>query len=207
MKITDVKPGKRKTFYIHIDGEFSFSAYADIVYKYSLNIGAEIDEEVLNSAKAEQNTLYAKNKALDILSRAGCSEKGLYKKLLEKGIDEKNAAEACEYAKKLGYIDDKKLLPDVCLHLLSDKGYGKARIINYLYTKGFERDMIKDALEGLKFDSTDEIIEQIKKSKTDFSDRKAVSKLYQKLLRKGFSFGEIKSAVAKFSDIEIEEEE
>lgn len=207
MKITDISSGKKKNFYIFIDGEFNFSAYADIVYKYSLNIGDEIDEETLNAAKEEQNILYANNKALDILSRAGCSEKGLYKKLTEKGIDEKNAADAVAYAKGLGFIDDEKLLPDICLHLLNDKGYGKIRIINYLITKGFERDMISAALEKLEFDSTDGIVEQIKKSKTDFSDRKAVSKLYQKLLRKGFTFSEIKTAIRKFSDIEIEEEE
>ena len=86
MLITDIKPGKRKTYYIYIDGEFLFSAYEDIIYKYSLEKNKEVEREILILAQQEQNIMYAKNKALDILSRAVCSKKALFQKLITKGI-------------------------------------------------------------------------------------------------------------------------
>ncbi len=207
MTVTEIKPGKRNTKYIFTDNEFAFSAYDEIIYKYSITAGAQISEDTLIRAKDEQNKLYAKERALDILSRAACSKKGLFLKLKQKGIEDFYADYACKYCEQLGFINDAEILPDIINHLLTDKKYGRQRVMTYLLQKGFEKDMINDALNELSHDSTDEIVSLINASKTDFDDRKSVSRLYQKLLRKGFSYGEIKSSIMKYTDMEIDDGE
>ncbi len=207
MTVTDIKPGKHKTKYIFIDNEFAFSAYDDIIYKYSFSVGADINTAALEKAKDEQNKLYAKERALDILSRAALSHKGLFLKLKQKGIEDIYADYACNYCIEQGFINDAALLPDMVNHLLCDKKYGSRRVMSYLLSKGFEKDMINDALNELSHDSTDEMVSLINASNTDFNDRKSVSRLYQKLLRKGFSYSEIKSSIMKYTDMEIDDGE
>ncbi len=205
MVITEIKPGKRNTYYIFVDGEFLFSAYEDIIYKYSLAQNKEVEKDILIEAQKEQNIMYAKNKALDILSRAACSEKALFNKLITKGIDKEAAAKAVAFAKDYGYINDEALLPDIIKHLINDKKYGKQRIFSYLYSKGFDRELIASALEDTEDEPTERIIMLIEKENADMDDRKAVSKLYAKLQRKGYSFSQIKAAMIKFTDMEFEE--
>lgn len=207
MTITEIKPGKHNTKYIFVDNEFAFSAYDDIIYKYSLSVGLKTDAAALQKAKDEQNKLYAKERALDILSRAALSHKGLFLKLKQKGIEDKYAEFACNYCIEQGFINDAAILPDIINHLLCDKKYGSRRVMSYLLQKGFEKDMISDALNELSHDSTDDIVSLINASNTDFEDRKSVSKLYQKLLRKGFSYSEIKSSIMKYTDMEIDDGE
>jgi len=205
MLITEIKPGKRNTYYIFVENEFLFSAYEDILYKYSLKENKEVDKDTLIAAQKEQNIMYAKNKALDILSRAAVSEKALFNKLVTKGIDKDAAAVAVAYAKDYGYINDEALLPDIIKHLINDKKYGKQRIFSYLYSKGFDKELISTALEDTEDDPTERIITLIEKEKADMDDRKAVSKLYAKLQRKGYSFSQIKAAMREFTDMEFEE--
>ena len=205
MLITDIKPGKRNTYYIFVENEFLFSAYEDIIYKYSLAKDKEVEGETLIEAQKEQNIMYAKNKALDILSRAACSEKALFSKLLTKGIDKEAAAFAVSYAKEYGYINDEALLPDIIKHLINEKKYGKQRIFSYLYSKGFDKELIASALEDTEDDPTERLVSLIAKEKADMNDRKEVSKLYAKLQRRGYSFSQIKAAMKQFTDMEFEE--
>ena len=205
MLITEIKPGKRNTYYVFAENEFLFSAYEDILYKFSIKENADIGKEILIEAQKEQNVMYAKNKALDILSRAVCSEKALYNKLVSKGIDKEAASVAVAYAKDYGYINDENILPDIIKHLINDKKYGKQRIFSYLYSKGFDKELIFAALEETEDEPTERIISLIEKEKADMSDRKALSKLYAKLQRKGYSFSQIKAAMKQFTDMEFEE--
>lgn len=207
MTVTEIKPGKHNTQYVFIDGEFSFSAYDEVLYKYSIKQGEDISAEALEEAKKIQNGLYAKNRALDILSRAALSRNSLYKKLLEKGISEEDADKACNFCEEQGFINDEELLNSVIMRLYTEKKYGRQRIITYLLQKGFEKDAVLKVLNELDFDCTDEIVSLIKASDTDFDDKKQISKLYQKLLRKGFSYSEIKEGIGRFTDMEIDDGE
>lgn len=207
MLITEIKPGKHNTYYIFADNEFLFSAYEEIIYKYSIAQGKETQKEVLIKAQKEQNLMYAKKRALDILSRAAVCEKALYNKLLQKGIDKEAAACAVQFAKEYGYVDDEALIKDLILHLAKDKKYGKQRIFSYLYGKGFERELIERSLIEFEDDPVPRIRELILKEKADLDNRAALKKLIAKMQRKGYSFSHIRCALSQITDEEFYEED
>ena len=139
MRVTDIRQGKRKLFSVFIDGEFAFSAYEEILYLHNLRPGEEIPCEALAAAMDGQQRLYAKNRALELLSYGDQSEKTLYGKLVRGGIDPRYAAGAVAYAVEQGLVDDQRYAGALCKYLFEQKKYGAKRVRNVLYEKGLDK--------------------------------------------------------------------
>lgn len=134
----------------------------------------------------------ATRSALNILDYADCTEKKLIEKLRRKGYDEDEIDFATAYAKKVGYLNDARLIANAVYGIANSKLYGKKRIIAELYTKGFRREDI-EAVDFSEIDFTENCAKRIRKTKNRYSD---IHKLYAALMRYGFSGSEIKEAMS-----------
>ena len=141
----------------------------------------------------------AKEKALKLLEKRDYSRTELIRKLTEKGFEETEAAEAVESLVSLGFVDDARYAPIVVRHY-SKKGYGAGRIKAELSRRGVPKELWEDALEEISDsgDTLDAIISQ-KLGGRD-PDRKELKKLTDMLLRRGFSWGDIKTALGRYDE-------
>ena len=132
----------------------------------------------------------AAQSALNILGYADNTEKKLREKLKRKGYTEEESNFAVEYAIKMGYLDEKRHLEMAVYSLANTKLYGKKRIIQDLYVKGFKKSDIAET-DFSEIDFPRNCAKRINQTKKNYSD---VQKLYMALLRYGFSGSEIKEA-------------
>ena len=101
-------------------------------------------------------------------------------------------------------LDDKNYAEMLVRHYAT-KGYGKYRVRDELYRRKVPKDMWDEAL--LQMPEQDAAIDRFveKRLKTRNPDRAELKKLSDALTRRGYSWDEIKSAIARFTD-SIEEE-
>ena len=89
------------------------------------------------------------------------------------------------------------------------KGYGRTRVKNILYEKGIPKDLWDEALARIPAmdDAIDRFLAAKLRGRT--ADEKTIKKTIDALLRRGFSYGEIRDALRRYEadleDLELEE--
>ena len=147
----------------------------------------------------------AKERALALLDRRDYSRAELLKKLLEKGVDEAEATEAVDRLEELGFVDDARYAPIVVRHYAA-KGYGARRVQQELARRGIPKELWDEAMTQMP--AQDDTIDRLLRSRlrAGETDRAAVKRASDFLLRKGYGWDEIKSALARYhADIEEED--
>ena len=146
----------------------------------------------------------ARERALAMLDRRDYSRAELLKKLVEKGETEDDAAAAVERLAELGFVDDARYAPIVVRHYAA-KGYGPQRVKQELQRRGIPRELWDTAMEQMP--EQDDTVDRLLRSKLRGTepDRAALKKATDFLLRKGYGWEEIRSAVERYN-AEIEEE-
>lgn len=107
-----------------------------------------------------------------------------------------------------GYLDDAALAARFAAQLASGRLWGKIRIKNYLYQKGFSGEDIRAALETIGDFETranlSMLVErEMQKNKYQTGDRASMAKLWNALYRAGYSGDEIRAALEEFKDLNI----
>lgn len=205
MKITDLKPGKHGLMYLFLDDEFAFSLYPDLWHESRLRIGDEVEEAVLAPIKEKQDTLYARSRALDLLSRGDCTEKALFDKLIKRGIAPEKAAQAVAYCIEKGFLSDEALIEKYLPYLFETKKYGVRRVRQILAEKGFDKALADRALENYDADPLPALLALLEKEKRPPQDANERKKLIAKLMRKGFVYEDIRRALRQFSECDAED--
>lgn len=193
------KEGKGDKIHVLVDGEYYFTvdkAYFAVMGIYQ---GKEVDREelALLGERAEKRRAY--NCAVGYLSRRDHSASELLLKLRQKGYKE-TAEYAVEKLQSEGYVDDERFARMYLRELINIKKYGKRRVEQELYRKGVEREIISLVLEEAEF-GEDELCDLInRKYLRCLSDEKGIKKTVASLMRMGYSFGEIRSALKRFAE-------
>lgn len=158
-------------------------------------------------AYTDDERIRAKRRALYILAQRDHSAKELYDKLI-KNYPPELCALTVEAMRDFGYLDEEKYARKLFKSYMN-KGWGKSKIRFELKRKGLSEDLI--ALCEEEYDDEDyieEIIELINKkyiNKLDFSDYSSVQRVTAALARRGFSYDDIKTAMARVRE-EYDEE-
>lgn len=197
--ILTYKKGKGDKIHISIEGEYFMTV--DEMYFKSLYLknGQEIDREELLRLKEEIEIRRAYNYAVSLLSRRDHSEKELLTKLKTKGYID-GAYIAVEKLKNGGYVDDERFASLYVRELINLKNFGKKRIEQELYKKGIDRDTIKAVLEDADFPE-ERLADIIRRKYMRYlNDEKGVRKTVNSLLRLGYSYSEIRSAIQEIND-------
>jgi len=195
IKIEPAKGGKLSLF---SDDEYVMTVDPDTWYSLDYSDGCEIDEEEFEKLKFLIDSRKAYAQALRFLTLRAHSADELYKKLIKKHSPECSAY-AIEKCRELGFIDDEDFAIRYANELVSRKRYGLSRIRSELYLKGIDREITEKVLNSLDIDISQSIIEIIEKKYSDcFSDEKGKRRMIAGLMRLGYNYSDIKSALADY---------
>ena len=192
------RPEKLKAVF---DGE-ALTVSASLCVQFSLCAGMELDEEAFSALKAA----VARERAVRILTASAVSERELEKRLLQKGMLPSDAADAVAWLKEHRFLDDAATAAQLVDSAVR-KGYGRARVKNILYEKGIPKDLWDEALARIPAmdDAIDRFLAAKLRGRT--ADEKTIKKTIDALLRRGFSYGEIRDALRRYeADLEDLEE-
>ena len=142
-----------------------------------------------------------KARAIRMLDKRDYARQELINKLMEKGEAEADAEEVTDRFVELGIIDDERYSALLVRHYAA-KGYGASRIKTELYRRGISKDLWDTALEEMP--EQDDTIDRFLQVKLKGNvEEKLIKRATDALLRRGFSWDEIKSALIRYkSDLE-----
>lgn len=205
MKLT-VKEGKANKIHIYVDEEYRATVDSDYWYSEKYRNYKEINEEELTELLDSVSFRRTYNKGLDLLSRRPYGVKELIKKLCEKGHEKDASQKACERLLELGLLNDEEYARILSDDLINRKNYGIKRVKQELAFRGISREIIENTIDSLDNDAENRIILVIKKKYLNkLNDEKGRKRAIDGLMRLGFSYSDIKSALKQVSEFTEEE--
>jgi len=162
--------------------------------------GTELDEEKLN-AILDSLGKDALNYAVYMLALRPLSQSELQKRLERKGFDRTLSLRAVERLVEMGALDDLAYARQYAENLTA-RGSGPRKIAFELKKRGLPSEFIDEALEDLP-SPEDKLISFIaSRCKALPLDRKEAARISSALIRKGYSWEDIRAALAHFTDID-----
>ena len=162
------------------------------------NDPAEETERDMGRKPSERTPLeQAKKWATDYLKRPH-SEKEVRKKLREKGVSDADADTVVALCLDYGFINDAEYAGMIVRHYAA-MGYGPGRIRTEFARRGIPKELWDDAME--EFPDDTETIDRLLAARLrgkDISDRKERDKAVNALFRKGYSWSDIRAALARY---------
>ena len=191
---------------IYVDEKFFMAIYKELVFSFNLKKGQEIDTNYLKSILDDEMYIKAKNKALNILSKASQSEKQIRQKL-SKDFEEHTIDRVIEFLQKYKFVDDEDLATRIVNTNVNLNKYGKNKIKQNLYNKGIDKIIIEQAMDEIDSDKEFENALYLGKKRYDRlkneDPRKAYQKIGNHLAYKGFNYDIIKKVLNRlFNDID-----
>lgn len=192
--------GRGKKIHLLIDGEYQVTTDVDFWAENYIKDGTDIsDEEWKNLFEAIQYRK-AVNKAADLLSRRDHSVKELRDKLI-RTVDPQSADKAIEKMLEFGYLDDEKYAKSLIKYLVDTKHYSVSHVRQECFKRGIDRDIVQQLLDEDEPDNVSNALALIEgKYRTKLSQENGREKVIAALMRKGFSYGDIKSALYRFEN-------
>lgn len=182
---------------LYVNDEFFSGLDLEFLYTLKLDKGSEVDGDKLKDIVFKDNVSKAKNKALRILNKAEQSEKILRDKLSD--YEEDVIDEVINYLKECKFLDDKGFAQRMANDNTTFSRFGRNKIKQNLYKKGFDKDIIQDIISNIDEDEELEnalyLARKKYKSIKNQDNRKVYQKLIQHLTYKGFSYDISKKAI------------
>ncbi len=200
--ITKIEAQKKNTdrVNIYINDEFFMSVFTELVYTFNLKKGMEINKENLKTLLDDDMYIKAKNKALNILSKADQSEKKIKEKLSSE-FEEHTIEKVLDFLRNNKFIDDKLLAQKIVNTNINLNKCGKNRIKQNLYNKGLDESAINEAMSDIdsdaEFDNAMYLAKKRYERVKNEDKRKVYQKLSQHLAYKGFNYDIIKRVLNK----------
>lgn len=171
---------------------------------FGLRAGDDLDEEALGRLKEAAGVSNTRAAAADLIGKRAMSRRDLERKLQEKGASEAEARYAAEWLEAIGALNDAEYAAALVRHY-GGMGYGPARVREKLYEKGVPRELWEEALEELPEDSGQVEAFLQGKLRGRVPDEKEKRRLTNALLRRGFSWGQVKAAWRRLGE-EVQED-
>ena len=207
MLLEKILPSKKRQdrFELYFENGETLLCTAVEVADFSLYSERELTPEEYEALKAAVALTGTKERAAALLAYRAMSAGELERKLVEKGETEENAQSAVEWLSRLGALDDLEYAKSVVRHY-SGKGWGAGRIREEFYRRRIPREHWEEALEELS--GEEERLERFVERRLSQrgSDPKERKKLADALYRRGYSWEQIKNALARYSDESDEDE-
>lgn len=201
MKISHTK-GRGKKIHLLLDDEYQITTDIDFWAEHYFKDGTDITQEEWESLTDSIYYKKAVDKCYDLLSRRDHSVKELKTKLL-RTVDEKNADKAIEKMLELGYLDDEKYARNLVKYLAQTRNMSKNHIKQEMFKRGIPNEIINSVMEDYEFDNVFCVVDLIlTKYRNKLNNEDGNKKVIASLMRKGFSYSDIKNA---FYRIENEE--
>ena len=206
MRIKEVKPSQRKKgrFLVILEDGDILRITEEELLRFGLRSGEELEEETLEALRSSAKTSQVKAQAAGMIGRRALSKSELQRRLIRGGAAEADAQAAADWLEDIGAVDD----PAYAAAVVRDygrRGYGPARIREELRRRGVPRELWEVTLEELP-DSEDILDDLIRKRcRGDLSDPREVKRLSDGLLRRGFSWSQVKEALSRYTELPTED--
>lgn len=160
---------------------------------FGLRPGDELESGTLERLKEAAGVSNVKVTAADLVGKRAMSRRELEKKLQEKGASQTEARYAAEWLEAIGAIDDRDYGVLLSRHY-GQMGYGPARVREKLREKGVPRELWDEALAELP-EAAGQIDAFLNgKLRGRLPEEKEKKRLTDALLRRGFSWGDVRAA-------------
>ena len=199
MRIDSLKttPDRAGRYWLAFSDGTRLGLYRQTVEDFGLYAGKELSEEELEQLRTAAGAMSAKMRAVRIVSASSVSRRDLEERLVRKGEDPQQAKEAVAWMEDLHLVDDRNTAEQV-VHSCIAKGYGLGRAKQALYEKRIPKEYWDDALAD--YPEQEERIEAFLRSRLDAdTDQKQIKKAIDALIRRGHSYGTIKSILNNLS--------
>lgn len=198
MQITEIKKDKLHLTKITFADGREVLVDNEVVYEKTLKVGADLSEQYINELASESDYRRAKSRALWYLDRQDHTEKALYQKLLRGGFPEKESAKVIARLCEVGLLDDNRYAENYAERLI-ESNISKREALQKMLLKGVPYELAKKVLTETEADEQTQIKNLIeKKYRNKLSGEKGWQKVYGALVRKGFSYDEVKKALNNY---------
>lgn len=201
----DIKQKQR--YHIDVEGEYAFSVHEDILVKYNLFKGTELDEAFVREVLMEEEKHKAYLAALRYLGIRPRTTKQLEAYLQEKGYTSQVAEEICRRCQEQGYLDDNVFARQWVEERLRLKPRSAYMLRMELQQRGVEKAIVDDALRGVsqqdELEAARALIAKKRRRIDAPPNPDEERKLLAMLMRKGFSHSvvqQIKGELRQRSD-------
>lgn len=181
-------------------GEITLTLPDDIYLEWQGRIGEQISDGDFSYLERESEAFSAYLRGIDLLNFGDATVSSMTRKLRTKGFSQDAAKRASKMLSERGLIDEMRYARRAVRYYLEKKNYGRSRIVNEMYAKGFSRETVNEVLDGIDDDdfvcACRAMIERKYRGELPSEPnerRRAIAALF----RYGFSRGEITLAVSK----------
>ena len=174
----------------------------DELLRFGLREGLELGEEELEALRASAKASQTKAAAARMIGSRALSKQELTRRLMKKGSDAGDAQAAADWLEEIGAVDDENYAAALVRHY-GGKGYGPARVRDELRRRGVGRELWDSALEEMP--EAAEILDHLLQKRGDLSDPKERRRASDALLRRGFSWEQVRAALGRYAEMEEDE--
>lgn len=196
MVVTNIESITKTKYRVYIDDEFAFVLYKGELFKYQIRKEEEISEETIERVKVEVLIKRAKLRAMHLLNAMPRTEQQLREKLTQNEYPEDVVETAISYVKSFGYINDEAYVRNFIISKKNSKS--KREIVMLLGQKGLRGEIVDHIVEEMYAEESElETIKEIMRKKRwnpSEMEEKEKQKMFGYLMRKGFSYEEIRRA-------------
>jgi len=199
MKLEELKPSKRGSgqWLAAMEDGSCLRVGEEEVLSFSLYSGRELTEDELERLVISARRSKLRERAVNLLSCQAMSRWELEKKLSQRETPEEEVLAVCDRMEELGLLNDAAYAMQV-VRYLSAKGYGARKLRHELCRRGIQKKLWDEALEQAV--NPQEAIENFlrQKRKGSPTDPGELQKLSNALMRRGFSWDEIREGLQRF---------
>lgn len=194
--IITTKKGRGTKIHIYVDDEYTATVDIDYWYSQPIRDGDNVTQEELTALIDAVSFRRAYNKALDLLSRRNHCKRELVQKLI-RNTSKDIAEQVVQKVEGLGFINEEEYAKTYASELSVRKGMSPFRIKQELLKKGLDREIVDYTVQELDTDNKQCIISLLntKFAYRDLNNVKELKRTINALIRLGYQYGEIKSAM------------
>ncbi len=197
MKVTSIKQQVKnpERVSIFVDGKYEFSLSLDELVKYKLKNNDELDEAAIKKFKKISADGKLRARALEWLMNRPHSEREFRDYLYRKKVEPEQVESLVNEFRDKGYLDNAKFAAWFT-ELQARRGKSDRAIRAELFKKGIGRELADETLNTGVSDEAERLKAMIEKKQKLSRYRNDPQKLMQYLVAQGFSWQDVKAALA-----------
>ena len=199
MRIESFKtePDRAGRYWLTLEDGTKLALYRQTVEDFGIYSGRELTEDELQSLQEAAGAMSAKMRAVRIVAASNVSKKDLKQRLIQKGENPADAADAVAWMEEMHLVDDAETARQIVSRCAAH-GYGIQRAKQALYEKKIPKEYWEDALLDYP-DQTQAIMSFLRSRLADRSDQREIKRATDALLRRGHSYGDVRRALSRLN--------
>ena len=196
MRLEKIEALSEDKLLLHLEDGSTLRCGPQEMLDFRLRSGMELEEGTLEGLREACAYWAVRRRAAALAAEKAMSAGELRRKLRDKGASPEMAQKAAAWLLDLGVLDERAYAAMVVRHYAA-KGYGRKRLEAELYRRELPRELWEEALEEMP-DAGAQLDALVRKRLGDTTpDRKEAGRLASSLMRRGYSWEEVRAAIAR----------